>query len=344
MYSPAHQVELAPSATRQQFAVGYFVEWPPDQLDQLLARCAQTSALGPFVFDLIHRLGGSDLRARLVLDLIDRGFVTCARLGDLYIGAWLKNVSDALALCILAITPSPSRLLIAEQWCRQDPARLSVVVDAWHQVHGSDLDGMVDHVWGEAAEKARERDPERFSETMVERLREAGEARSSARSLSQVLSDWLTHDPQGVAKILSAAQDDYRVMWTVRDLSLDPASAAVAVDWARQHPDAAWLVAQLSTGLDEVALALLEALPRNSRLAGALSARTGTGHFRGTGTEFWSGRAQQLEQLAGRASLASSRRWFVAHAANARMRARHAEQQARAFDEGVIPLPFVADR
>jgi hypothetical protein len=338
------QLGLGAAGTHHQFAVGYFFEWPAERLDPLLNDWARAPSLGPFVFDLIHRLGGSDHRAQLVIDLIDRELVPRARLGDLYMGAWLWAVSDPFALRILERTPLPSRLLIADQWCRDEPSRVSVVIDAWHGIHGSDLESMVDHVWGEIAGKARLQDPTRFGATMIERLREAGEAQSSTHSLKQVLGDWLGAEPGAVARILSAALDDRRVMWPIRELSLPPAAAAAAVEWARQHLDSAWFVTEFSSGFDELALALLEAVPRNDLLAGALSARARSGHFWGSGTEFWTARAEHLERLAERAELNSTRRWLVAHSKDARKRARHAQQHERAYDEGVIPLPFVANR
>ena len=111
------------------------------------------------------------------------------------------------------------------------------------------------------------------------------------------------------------------------------------------HPDAVPIAAAFSSGLDSLAVRLIEAFPRNLPLQEQLRysvKHDGRVFLLGEESALVVGRQEALERLARTTRSPAARRWFATLASELAKDAERVKQQEQAFSQGALPLPFVA--
>lgn len=255
----------------------------------------------------------------------------------------MTPLNDATALALLELTPMPARFLVAEQRFSKPSTYRARVVELWFDLTPENITGMVEHEWRKVAPEAHASDPERFGLAMIRLLREAAGTASPSDALNSVAADWLSREPERVATVLDGLAQQGTIWWGLRQLPLRPEIREQMVLWARKHPEHAFIVAQFSSGADQLALQLLEELRPNKLVERVLSSRAGTYGGWGPMSSLTHQRIAQLRALSQRARSTRAKRWFAAQLRSLEQAESDMRQEEAAYDAGALPLPNVAD-
>ena len=346
---------VASTARSIGFASGYCAELPLAVTDASLRGWAARSEAASFVFQMLQHLDVTPARSGLMLELVARGAIPPDDLRQLWYARWMVRQDAAFSSALLGLVRGSTRFLLAHQWAQgqpRPPDRSNLLLGAWYEMEVEGLDDdLVAHFWREEAPNAVAAGVLAALETALRLASE--DARRASRwpeALAECFQLLRVRGPTDVVlgRILDAlCADEHLASWLrarrfLGDLS-DTETTAV-LDWAREHPKAAAVAASLSSGIDRLAVGLVEAYPTDSALQRTLREAVFPIEVFMAGEESARllGRQAELEVLARSSKTPASRRWFARLADEVGRRALQVQQAEDAFRRGALPVPFVA--